>query len=227
MTAVMERTVQRFRRQQAEPILGQNKAVAHLLGFLTWVIGLIFFFLVSVVAPLFGGAEAGEERVVARAESAGLIGTGCDEYRTITWTLFEDGTLQTRQFRTGEPLATKKLLGTSKPTAFKSTPDGSRWVHVGTYETYIALTQVTSEPPTRWTPYEGRPGMNHLAYEVDDVESLRERMQAAGYTDSTVPNSHPHRKRVYFYDPDGNDWEFIQYLTDDPALRHDYETPDR
>ncbi len=47
MTAVMERAVTRFRRQQAEPILGQNKAVAHLLGLLTWLIGLVFFF------PLF------------------------------------------------------------------------------------------------------------------------------------------------------------------------------
>ncbi|MHC4940708.1 MAG: ABC transporter permease subunit [Planctomycetota bacterium] len=98
-------------------------------GFGTIVaIGLIFFFLVSVVTPLFGGADAGQERVVAKAQAAGLIGTGCDEYRTITWTLFEDGTLQTRQFRTGEEIATEKLLGDSKPTAFKSTPDGSRWI---------------------------------------------------------------------------------------------------
>lgn len=21
--------------------------------------------------------------------------------------------------------------------------------------------------------------------------------------------AHPHRKRVYFYDPEGNDWEFV------------------
>lgn len=106
-------------------------------------------------------------------------------------------------------------------------PDGSRWVHIGTDETYIALTQVTSKSPAAWKPYEGEPGVNHLAYEVDDADSLRERMRAAGYTDSTVPNSHPYRKRVYFYDPDGNDWEFVQYMTDDRALRHDYETPDR
>lgn len=106
-------------------------------------------------------------------------------------------------------------------------PDGSRWVHVGTSETYIALTQVTSDDGPRWEPYTGRAGVNHLAYEVDDVDSLRQRMIAAGYTDSTVANVHPHRKRTYFHDPDGNDWEFIEYLTDDPALRHDYEIPDK
>jgi len=79
----------------------------------------------------------------------------------------------------------------------------------------------------RWTPYTGVPGVNHLAYEVDDVEALRRRLHAAGYKDSTVPNNHPYRKRVYFYDRDGNDWEFIQYLSDDPAKRNDYATPDK
>lgn len=105
--------------------------------------------------------------------------------------------------------------------------DGSRWVHIGTNETYIALTMATVEPETRWIPYEGRPGVNHLAYVVDDADALRERMSKAGYLDSTVPNIHPHRKRVYFNDPDGNDWEFIEYLSADPGHRHDYVIPDK
>ena len=105
--------------------------------------------------------------------------------------------------------------------------DGTRWMHLGTDDTYIALSQATEQPASPWKPYEGRVGVNHLAFEVDDVEALRERLAAAGYRDSTVPNAHPYRKRVYFYDPEGNDWEFIQYLSDDPAQRHDYEIPDR
>ena len=106
-------------------------------------------------------------------------------------------------------------------------PDGSRWVHVGTNETYISLTQAKPGEARRGTPYKARPGLNHLAYEVDDVEALGARLRGAGYQDSTLPNSHPHRRRVYFYDPDGNDWEFVQYLSDDPEKRHDYELPDR
>ena len=105
-------------------------------------------------------------------------------------------------------------------------PRGRRWVHIGTDDTYIALTQSTVEPERRWTPYTGVPGVNHLAYEVDDVEAVRERLKSAGYQDSTVPNNHPYRKRVYFYDRDGNDWEFVQYLSDDPVKRHDYTLPD-
>src|SRR3990172_12925569 len=78
--------------------------------------------------------------------------------------------------------------------------DGSRWVHIGTHETYIALSPANAQPENRWVPYGGLPGVNHLAYEVDDVEALHRRLKSAGYQDSTVPNAHPHRKRVYFYD---------------------------
>src|SRR5688500_14591559 len=55
-------------------------------------------------------------------------------------------------------------------------PDGSRWVHVGTDETYIALSPAKPEESPRGKPYKGRPGLNHLAYEVDDVEALRARL---------------------------------------------------
>jgi len=104
--------------------------------------------------------------------------------------------------------------------------NGIRWVHIGTNDTYIVLNQAKTESIRHWIPYSGEPGVNHLAYEVDDVESLRVRLSAAGYRDSTVPNMHPHRKRVYFYDPDGNDWEFVQYFSQDPAKRNDYELPE-
>lgn len=103
---------------------------------------------------------------------------------------------------------------------------GSRWVHLGTDESYLALYQANQAPPEPWVPYDGKPGLNHLGFEVEDAEAVRARLAAGGYRESTVPNAHPHRRRVYFYDPDGNDWEFVQYLTPDPALRNDYAIPD-
>jgi catechol 2,3-dioxygenase-like lactoylglutathione lyase family enzyme len=100
-----------------------------------------------------------------------------------------------------------------------------RWVHVGDDETYFALTQAM--PDARpWVPYSGQPGVNHVACEVGDVEALRLRLKAGGYAESTVSNAHPHRKRIYFHDPEGNDWEFVQYFSDDPAKRNDYDLPD-
>ncbi len=103
---------------------------------------------------------------------------------------------------------------------------GKRWLHVGTDDTYIALNEAFAEPAEDWLPYGGKPGVNHLGYEVDDVDALRGRLAQAGYRDSTVPNRHPHRRRVYFYDAEGNDWEFVQYLSEDPRERNDYELPD-
>lgn len=103
--------------------------------------------------------------------------------------------------------------------------DGSRWVHIGTDDFYLTLNQASGEPAEDWVPYSGKPGVNHLGFEVDDAESVRKRLQAAGYRDSTYPNDHPYRRRVYFNDPEGNDWEFVQYLSDDPAERNDYRLP--
>jgi len=101
-----------------------------------------------------------------------------------------------------------------------------RWVHVGNDETYIALNSATRTAAEPWQPYAGAPGLNHLGFEVDDVAALEARLQAAGYRNSTFPNAHPHRRRVYFYDAEGNDWEFVEYRSDDPRLRNDYELPD-
>ena len=104
--------------------------------------------------------------------------------------------------------------------------DGTRWVHVGTNDTYIALGGARTDSERHWMPYSGEPGVNHLAYEVDDGASLSVRLTAAGYRESTPPNAHPHRRRVYPYDPDGNDWEFVPYFSADPAERNDYQLPD-
>jgi catechol 2,3-dioxygenase-like lactoylglutathione lyase family enzyme len=105
-------------------------------------------------------------------------------------------------------------------------PSGVRWVHVGTDETYLALSQAHRSAPRAGAPYQGRPGLNHLAYEVDDVETVTTRLRSAGFQASGTADAHPYRRRAYFYDPDGNDWEFVQYLVDDPKARHDYELPD-
>ena len=99
---------------------------------------------------------------------------------------------------------------------------GRPWRHVGDDTFYVALQTVPGNDVR--TPYSNTPGMNHLGWEIDDLDALRERMAAAGYTPNLFDDSHAARRRMYFYDPDGNDWEFVEYQTDDPAQRNDYDS---
>lgn len=98
---------------------------------------------------------------------------------------------------------------------------GRDWRHVGNDDFYIAL-QAVPEDRHR-TPYGNETGLNHLGWEVDDLPGLEARMHAAGFEVNLAADDHPARNRRYFYDPDGNDWEFVQYLVDEPAARNDYD----
>lgn len=104
--------------------------------------------------------------------------------------------------------------------------DGQRWVHVGNAQTYIALDEAHDNASESFAPYSGHTGCNHLGYVVDDASAVAERLRAAGYHDSTYANAHPHRSRVYFNDPEGNDWEFVEYHSADPEERNDYRLTD-
>jgi catechol 2,3-dioxygenase-like lactoylglutathione lyase family enzyme len=99
-------------------------------------------------------------------------------------------------------------------------PEGLRWVHVGSDLSYIALNEAAAhasdERPGHWR------GVNHLGFEVDDAQAVRRRLLAKGYREGFVPESHPHRQRIYFLDGDDNEWEFVEYASDRPEERNDY-----
>ena len=124
-----------------------------------------------------------------------------------------------------------KFLQTALPDFFirhdETDNDGDRWVHIGNHKTYIALNNSKQKDLSDWTPYSGKPGVNHLGYVIDSVKEARIRLRAAGYIESTVENNHPFRKRLYFYDPEGRDWEFIEYLSENLEERNDYTLADK
>jgi len=72
--------MERFTRApKAEPILGQNRVVAHLLAFLTWIIGLVFFF------PLFWLTLNGfKEESVANASPVLFFDPTLDRFTEVT-----------------------------------------------------------------------------------------------------------------------------------------------
>ena len=101
---------------------------------------------------------------------------------------------------------------------------GKRWAHVGTDRSYIAL-QAPNGPQR---PEQAREtyvnfGFNHLAWVVEDCDAVVARLEAGGYRRGIETASHPHRKRVYYYDGAGFEWEILEYLSDDPAEFNDYD----
>ena len=48
------------------------------------------------------------------------------------------------------------------------------------------------------------------------------RLQAAGYPVDIEGAAHPHRRNLYYLDPAGFQFEFVEYLSDEPAERNLY-----
>jgi catechol 2,3-dioxygenase-like lactoylglutathione lyase family enzyme len=95
-----------------------------------------------------------------------------------------------------------------------------KWAHVGTDDLYVSLYETTH------TEQAGRDagkqtGINHVGFMVEDLEEVLGKYQAAGFGGSII-DERPSRLRLYIADLDGITWEFIQYLSDDPAVRNDY-----
>ncbi len=98
--------------------------------------------------------------------------------------------------------------------------NGRRWLHIGTDETYVALQQARPEhEPARAYAHVG---YNHIGFVVDDAEAVRRRLSDAGYRIGSVEPER-HRTRIYFYDADGTEYEFVEYLSDKPEERNSYQ----
>ena len=98
-----------------------------------------------------------------------------------------------------------------------------RWVHVGVGSTYIAIEDRGAGGPGPHQPYV-HPGMNHIGFVVGDVGAVAERLTRAGYRSGMESMEHPHRKRIYFFDDDGNEFEFVEYLSARVEERNDYSS---
>ncbi len=96
-----------------------------------------------------------------------------------------------------------------------------RWLHFGTDETYVALSELPLEKQPE-KDYD-KNGFNHIGFVVEDVNALAARMEEKGYKHTYPRQEEKYRIREYFGDPDGNEIEFVQYLSDNWAERNAYE----
>lgn len=102
----------------------------------------------------------------------------------------------------------------------KSQKMGRKWVHVGSEKTYLALNEQSGQ---RLDSECGGHGLNHLGFVTDELDSIDERLSAAGYQeDVSFREEGPYRRRHYYFDDNGMEWEFIEYSTADASLRNQY-----
>ena len=96
-----------------------------------------------------------------------------------------------------------------------------RWLHVGDNDYYLTLCD-GGEGENR--DLSGRsPGLVHLGFVVDDLDAVIERLEAKGYEVDEEGIEHPYRKNIYFMESAGYQFEFIEYLSDDPSKRNRYD----
>lgn len=103
------------------------------------------------------------------------------------------------------------------------------WSHFGNDDYYLALLQAEkpgSESPRPIEPfdYDDAYRLMHVGLVVEDVEELMQRLEQRGYEPDQTGDldSNPHRRRVYYLDDNGMEWEFVQYLSDKPSEKNDY-----
>lgn len=83
-------------------------------------------------------------------------------------------------------------------------------IHVGTQDRYLALYEEPTSRPTAETSYHTVGGLNHIAVVVDDIQTMRKRVKAAGFEPGEHYDYEP-GERFYFHDHDHIEYEVVQY----------------
>ncbi len=99
--------------------------------------------------------------------------------------------------------------------------NGRKWIHLGNEITYLAINE-SNNAEYHDKDYT-KNGFNHLVFVVEDVESIAQRLLAAGFVRDYPKQIEKQRIRDYFVDADGNEFEFVQYLSDDISERNFYD----
>ncbi|MGJ8679442.1 VOC family protein [Paraglaciecola sp.] len=96
-----------------------------------------------------------------------------------------------------------------------------QWVHFGDDYQYITFND--SGTGQNRDLKSNQLGLAHFAYVTDDIEAVIQRLNEAGFEIAKVGQNTEFRKNIYFIDPNGFEVEFVQYLSDLPKERNDYE----
>lgn len=104
-------------------------------------------------------------------------------------------------------------------------PRGYRWVHIGNDDHYFAL-EAPHDPAGKSQiplPTYQNYGVNHIALIVSNIREIEKQLIAGGYKPSIATPEEKFRKRIYYFDSAGFEWELVEYGSDDPSEKYLYE----
>lgn len=99
--------------------------------------------------------------------------------------------------------------------------EAREWVHLGDDDTYIAINQAEYLEKKGEKNYD-KIGINHIGFVVEDVQTIANNLLAQGFKRDYPKQVEQFRIRDYFADADGNQYEFVQYLSNKVEERNLY-----
>jgi catechol 2,3-dioxygenase-like lactoylglutathione lyase family enzyme len=94
------------------------------------------------------------------------------------------------------------------------------WIHFGDDYQYLAFSDNGVGENRDLSGHQI--GLAHVAFVTNDITSVIQRLNGAGFSIAKDGAADDYRQNVYFIDPNGYEVEFVQYSTDLPALRNRY-----
>ena len=94
------------------------------------------------------------------------------------------------------------------------------WEHLGDDNYYITLNDNGDGKNRNLEGHSN--GLAHVGFVVDHLDELQKRLEAKDFSPVIIGADHPHRKNLYFHDPEGFEFEFIEYLSDTPSEKNQY-----
>jgi len=104
-------------------------------------------------------------------------------------------------------------------------PSGdNRWLHIGNNENYFALQEahLDSKPIKQNQTYVNY-GYNHIGLVVTNIKNIQNKLNDAGYKKGIDTPKEKFRKRIYYYDDAGFEWELVEYFSDKTNEKFLYE----
>lgn len=93
-----------------------------------------------------------------------------------------------------------------------------RWLHFGDDYHYLTFNDNGEGEARNLRGHQ--PGLAHMGFVTNNLGAVIERLAAAGFEVDKDGADEPHRRNVYFIDPNGIEVEFVEYLSDLPAQRN-------